>query len=186
MSEECETRGCVPPKPVRAVQCMRELPYQQRACKPRQTVNTRARLQLLLISNTHNITRTSSPSMLCKGCKSIAFQPHRSEAGSIRPLRDSASEAVYILHRDRASFAHSLSQGCRLCTLIEGRMNKTHSASLPSGYRSMNAYIILKCSVSRDSGLGGQPRSLTVISLRGTFALDIVDEPSSAATRSRR
>ncbi|KAH8911515.1 HET-domain-containing protein [Coniochaeta sp. PMI_546] len=57
-------------------------------------------------------------------------------------------------------------------------MNKTHSPVLPSEYRSIKAYIILKCTAGFDTIIpGGLPKSLTVISLRGTFVLDFIEEP---------
>lgn len=50
---------------------------------------------------------------------------------------------------------------------------------MPLAYRSIKAYVILKCYVGLGHGsFGGLPGSLTVISLRGTFNLDIIDELS--------
>ncbi|KAB5535359.1 heterokaryon incompatibility protein-domain-containing protein [Coniochaeta sp. 2T2.1] len=111
--------------------------------------------------------------MLCQRCQPISFQPF--DGGTGRGRRPgSSSELIYILHHDRASFAQSVTAGCQLCTMIEARMTRTSSPSLPPAYRSLQAYVVLKCSIgNRTVDL---PGSVTVISLRGTFVLEVIGQ----------
>lgn len=119
--------------------------------------------------------------MLCKRCSSISFQPLQIGSQPERSVRNAGSDVIYILHHDRASFTQSLSAGCHLCTLIEAKLNRAESLALPTAYRSIKAYIILK--TVGQGFLGSLPQSLSVISLRGTLLLDII-EPVAGLTPS--